>query len=211
MGKTAIVKIMERAAGRSVSVGERVWCSVNLASARDFGGANCVLQFEKEMGKDAKVWDPDKIAYTFDLQAPSHSEKVSNNQKIIREFAKRQGIRHVFDINHGIGQHVMLEAGLIKPGDVVLGTDSHMNLLGAVGAFATGNGNSDIAAAYINGTCWFRVPETMKIEVTGTFKKGVCMRDLLTRIVGDLGAGGMDFLTRLTCTCKFSFDAQCRT
>ncbi len=153
-----------------------------------------MLQFEKEMGKDAKVWDPDKIAYTFDLQAPSHSEKVSNNQKIIREFAKRQGIRHVFDINHGIGQHVMLEAGLIKPGDVVLGTDSHMNLLGAVGAFATGNGNSDIAAAYINGTCWFRVPETMKIEVTGTFKKGVCMRDLLTRIVGDLGAGGMDFL-----------------
>lgn len=194
MGKTAIVKIIERAAGRPVREGERVWCRVDLASARDFGGANCVLQFEKEMGKDARVWDPDKIAYTFDLQAPSHSEKVSNNQKIIREFAKRQGIRHVFDINHGIGQHVMLEAGLIKPGDVVLGTDSHMNLLGAVGAFATGNGNSDIAAAYINGTSWFRVPETMKIEVTGTFQEGVCMRDLLTRIVGDLGAGGMDFL-----------------
>ena len=194
MGKTSIMKIMERASGHEVKVGERIWCNVDLASARDFGGANCVLQFEKEMGKEAKVWDPDKIAYTFDLQAPSHSEKVSNNQKIIREFAKRQGIRHVFDINHGIGQHVMLEAGLIKPGDVVLGTDSHMNLLGAVGAFATGNGNSDIAAAYINGTCWFRVPETMKIEVTGTFKKGVCMRDLLTTIVGDLGAGGMDFL-----------------
>ena len=140
------------------------------------------------------VWDPDKVAYTFDLQAPSHSEKVSNNQKIIREFARRQGIRHLFDINHGIGQHVMLEAGLIKPGDVVLGTDSHMNLLGAVGAFATGVGNSDVAAAYVNGTSWFRVPETMKIEVTGAFSKGVCMRDLLTRIVGDLGASGMDFL-----------------
>ena len=194
MGKTAIVKIMERAAGRPVSVGQRVWCKVDLASARDFGGANCVLQFEKEMGKQAMVWDPDKVAYTFDLQAPSHSEKVSNNQKIIREFARRQGIRHLFDINHGIGQHVMLEAGLIKPGDVVLGTDSHMNLLGAVGAFATGVGNSDEAAAYVNGTSWFRVPETMKIEVTGAFSKGVCMRDLLTRIVGDLGASGMDFL-----------------
>ena len=194
MGKTAIMKIMERASGREVQVGERIWCKVDLASARDFGGANCVLQFEKEMGKDAKVWDPDKIAYTFDLQAPSHSEKVSNNQKIIREFAKRQGIQNVFDINHGIGQHVMLEAGLIKPGDVVLGTDSHMNLLGAVGAFATGVGNSDIAASYINGTSWFRVPETMKIEVEGEFKPGVCMRDLLTKIVGDLGAGGMDFL-----------------
>lgn len=194
MGKTAIVKIMERAAGRPVSVGQRVWCKVDLASARDFGGANCVLQFEKEMGKQAMVWDPDKVAYTFDLQAPSHSEKVSNNQKIIREFARRQGIRHLFDINHGIGQHVMLEAGLIKPGDVVLGTDSHMNLLGAVGAFATGVGNSDVAAAYVNGTSWFRVPETMKIEVTGAFSKGVCMRDLLTCIVGDLGASGMDFL-----------------
>lgn len=130
MGKTAIVKIMERAAGRPVSVGQRVWCKVDLASARDFGGANCVLQFEKEMGKQAMVWDPDKVAYTFDLQAPSHSEKVSNNQKIIREFARRQGIRHLFDINHGIGQHVMLEAGLIKPGDVVLGTDSHMTCWG---------------------------------------------------------------------------------
>ncbi len=194
MGKTAIVKIMERAAGRPVQVGERVWCNIDLASARDFGGANCVLQFEQEMGKDARVWNPNKVAYTFDLQAPAHSEKVSNNQKIIREFAKRQGIRNVFDVNHGIGQHVMLEAGLIKPGDVVLGTDSHMNLLGAVGAFATGVGNSDVAAAYINGVNWFRVPETMKIEVTGSFKKGVCMRDLLTKIVGDLGAGGMDFL-----------------
>lgn len=194
MGKTAIVKIMERAAHRPVCVGERVWCDVDLASARDFGGANCVLQFEKEMGKAARVWDPEKIAYTFDLQAPSHSEKVSNNQKIIREFAKRQGIHHLFDINHGIGQHVMLEAGLVKPGDVILGTDSHMNLLGAVGAFATGVGNSDVAAAYVSGTSWFRVPETMKIEVTGSFPKGVVMRDLLTRIVGDLGAGGMDYL-----------------
>lgn len=194
MGKTAIMKIMERASGRPVKVGDRIWCKIDLASARDFGGANCVLQFEAEMGKDAKVWAPDKIAYTFDLQAPSHSEKVSNNQKIIREFAKRQGIENVFDINNGIGQHVMLEHGLIKPGDVVLGTDSHMNLLGAVGAFATGVGNSDVAAAYISGTNWFRVPETMKIEVTGTFQKGVCMRDLLTYIVGDLGASGMDFL-----------------
>lgn len=194
MGKTCIMKIMERAAGRSVQVGDRVWCKVDLASARDFGGANCVLQFEQEMGRDAKVWDPNKVAFTFDLQAPSHSEKVSNNQKIIREFAKRQGISYLFDINHGIGQHVMLEAGLVKPGNVILGTDSHMNLLGAVGAFATGVGNSDVAAAYIKGISWFRVPETMKIIVKGSFPKGVCMRDLLTKIVGDLGAGGMDYL-----------------
>lgn len=194
MGKTIIMKIMEKATGHPVQVGDRVWCNVDLASARDFGGINAVLEYEKEMGKEAKVWDPDKIAFTFDLQAPSHSEKVSNNQKIIREFAKRQGIRHLFDVNNGVGQHVMLEAGLIKPGDVVLGTDSHMNLLGSIGAFATGVGNSDVAAAYVNGKAWFRVPETMKIHVTGKFPKGTYMRDLITRIVGDLGPNGMDYL-----------------
>ena len=194
MGKTSIVKIMEHASGHPVKVGDRVWCNIDWATCRDFGGANCVLEFEKEMGKEAKVWDPDKVAFTFDLQAPAHSEKVATNQKIIREFCKRQGIKRVFDINHGIGQHVMLEAGMIKPGDVVLGTDSHMNLLGGVGAFATGVGNTDIAASFIQGINWFRVPQTMKIEATGKFPKGVCMRDLLTRIIGDLGAGGLDFM-----------------
>lgn len=194
MGKTAIVKIMERAAGKPVKVGERVWCKIDWSTARDFGGANCVLQFEKETESVGKVWNPGKVAFTFDLQAPAHSEKVAVNQKIIRDFAKKQGISRVFDVNCGIGQHVMLEAGMIKPGDVVLGTDSHMNLLGAVGSFATGVGNTDIVASWINGTNWFRVPETMKINITGKFSRGVSMRDLLTRIVGDLGAGGMDFL-----------------
>lgn len=194
MGKTMIMKIMERASGKEVKIGDRVWCNIDWSTARDFGGANCTLQYDEITDKKGKVWDPDKIAFTFDLQAPSHSEKVSNNQKTIREFAKRQGIKHVFDVNWGIGQHVLLENGLVKPGDVILGTDSHMNLLGAVGAFATGVGNTDIAASWLNGTNWFRVPETMKIEVTGEFQCGVSMRDFLTLLVGDLGAGGMDFL-----------------
>ncbi|MDR1481617.1 MAG: 3-isopropylmalate dehydratase large subunit [Synergistaceae bacterium] len=194
MGKTTIMKIMERASGKPVRVGDRVWCDIDWSTARDFGGANCTLQFDDITDHKGRVWNPDKIAFTFDLQAPSHSEKVSNNQKTIREFAKRQGIKHVFDINNGIGQHVLLERGLVLPGDVILGTDSHMNLLGAVGAFATGVGNTDIAASWLNGTNWFRVPETMKIEVTGSFPRWVAMRDLLTKIVGDLGAGGLDFL-----------------
>lgn len=194
MGKTSIMKIMERASGHEVNVGDRVWCKIDWSTVRDFAGANCVLQFEQVTEPGTKVWDPNKIAITFDLQAPAHSEKVSNNQKLLRQFAKRQGISRMYDINNGIGQHVMLEAGMIKPGDVVLGTDSHMNLLGAVGAFATGVGNTDIVASWMRGTNWFRVPDTMKIEVTGTFARGVCMRDLLTRIIGDLGAGGMGFL-----------------
>jgi len=192
MGKTMIQKIIQRASGKEVQVGDRVWCRIDLSTARDFGGPNCVLQFDEVTDK-GKVWDPDKIAFTFDLQAPAHAEKVANNQKIIRDFAKRQGITKVFDVNWGIGQHVLLENGLVKPGDVILGTDSHMNLLGGVGAFATGVGNTDIVASWINGTLWFRVPETMKITVSGTFAKGVCMRDFLTFLVGKLGADGMFF------------------
>jgi homoaconitase/3-isopropylmalate dehydratase large subunit len=88
---------------------------------------------------------------------------------------------------------VLLENGLVKPGDVILGTDSHMNLLGAVGAFATGVGNTDIVASWIQGTLWFRVPETMKVTATGKFQRGVYMRDLLTHLVGTLGADGMFF------------------
>ena len=193
MGKTMIQKIMQRASGKEVQIGDRVWCNVDLSTARDFGGPNCVLQFEDVTDKQGKVWDPEKIAFTFDLQAPAHSEKVSNNQKIIREFSRKQGIDKVFDINWGIGQHVLLENGHVKPGDVILGTDSHMNLLGAVGAFATGVGNTDIVASWILGTLWFRVPETMKITATGKFAKGVYMRDLLTHLVGTLGADGMFF------------------
>ena len=193
MGKTMIQKIMQRASGKEVQIGDRVWCNVDLSTARDFGGPNCVLQFEEVTDKQGKVWDPKKIAFTFDLQAPAHSEKVSNNQKIIREFSRKQGIDKVFDINWGIGQHVLLENGHVKPGDVILGTDSHLNLLGAVGAFATGVGNTDIVASWILGTLWFRVPETMKITATGKFAKGVYMRDLLTHLVGTLGADGMFF------------------
>jgi homoaconitate hydratase family protein len=193
MGKTMIEKIIERASGKKVKVGDRVWCNIDWSTARDFGGANCVLQFEEVTEKKGKVWDPEKVAFTFDLQAPAHAEKVAQNQKTIRDFAKKQGISKVFDVNWGVGQHVLLENGLVKPGDVILGTDSHMNLLGAVGSFATGVGNTDIVASWFKGTNWFRVPETMKISATGTFKKGVCMRDFLTLLVGTLGADGMFF------------------
>ena len=118
MGKTMIMKIMERASGKTVQLGDRVWCNIDWSTARDFGGANCVLQFEEITENKGKVWDPDKVAFTFDLQAPSHSEKVSANQKIIREFAKKQGIKHVYDINWGIGQHVLLENGKVVTFDI---------------------------------------------------------------------------------------------
>jgi 3-isopropylmalate/(R)-2-methylmalate dehydratase large subunit len=185
-GKTIIQKILSKASGKDVFANDRVWAEVDLAVIRDFGGPNAVLEFDKFTNK-GKVKDPDKIAITFDYQAPAKDMKVAQNQALCREFAKRQGIKNLFDVNWGIGQHVLLERGMIKPGSVVIGTDSHMNLLGSVGSFASGVGNTDIVAAWYSGKLWFRVPETIKVTFKGKYKEPVSAKDLTLKFVKEIG------------------------
>jgi 3-isopropylmalate/(R)-2-methylmalate dehydratase large subunit len=175
--KTIIEKILSEHSGQDAWAGDRVWADLDLAVVRDFGGPNVVLEYEKQMG-DKPVWDPQKIAMTFDYQAPAKVVQVANNQRICREFAAKHGIPHVFDVNTGIGQHVLLEQGMILPGGVVIGTDSHMNLLGAVGSFSSGMGTTDVAAAWATGRLWFRVPETIKITFKGTYDYPTSAKDL---------------------------------
>ncbi len=185
-GKTIIEKILSKASGQDVTAGDRVWADVELAVIRDFGGPNAVLEFD-EFTQKGKVKDPDKIAITFDYQAPAKDLKVAQNQVICREFAKRQGIKNLFDVNWGIGQHVLLENGRIKPGSVVVGTDSHMNLLGAVGSFSTGVGTTDIVAAWYSGKLWFRVPETIKVIFKGNYNPPASAKDLTLKFVKEIG------------------------
>jgi 3-isopropylmalate/(R)-2-methylmalate dehydratase large subunit len=185
-GKTIIEKILTKASGKDVVANDRVWAEVDLAVIRDFGGPNAVLEFDK-FTHSGKVKDPDKIAITFDYQAPAKDMKVAQNQVLCREFAKRQGIRNLFDVNWGIGQHVLLEKGMIKPGSVVVGTDSHMNLLGAVGSFSSGVGNTDIVAAWYSGKLWFRVPETIKVTFKGNYKEPVSAKDLTLKFIQKIG------------------------
>ena len=185
-GKTIIEKILSKASGKDVCAGDRVWAEVDLAVVRDFGGPNVVLEFD-EFTKGGKVKDPDKIAITFDYQAPAKDLKVAQNQALCREFAKRQGIKNLFDVNWGIGQHVLLEKGLIKPGSVVIGTDSHMNLLGVVGSFSSGVGTTDIVAAWYSGKLWFRVPETIKVTFKGKYKEPTSAKDLTLKFVKEIG------------------------
>jgi homoaconitate hydratase family protein len=185
-GKTIIEKILSKASGKDVSANDRVWVEVDLAVIRDFGGPNAVLEFDK-FTSNGKVKDPDKIAITFDYQAPAKDMKVAQNQALCREFAKRQGIKNLFDVNWGIGQHVLLERGMIKPGSVVIGTDSHMNLLGSVGSFASGVGNTDIVAAWYSGKLWFRVPETVKVIFKGKSKEPTSAKDLTLKFVKEIG------------------------
>lgn len=185
-GKTIIEKISSKASGKDVYANDRVWAEIDLAVIRDFGGPNVVLEFD-EFTKCGKVKDPDKIAITFDYQAPAKDLKVAQNQALCREFAQRQGIRNLFDVNWGIGQHVLLEKGLIKPGSVVIGTDSHMNLLGAVGSFSSGVGTTDIVAAWYSGKLWFRVPETIKVTFKGRYKEPTSAKDLTLKFVKEIG------------------------
>lgn len=176
-GMTIIEKILSEHSGKNAWAGDRVWADLDLAVVRDFGGPNVVLEYETQMD-DSPVWDPNKIAMTFDYQAPAKVVQVANNQRICREFAAKHGILHVFDVNSGIGQHVLLEHGMILPGGVVIGTDSHMNLLGAVGSFSSGMGTTDVAAAWATGRLWFRVPETIKVTFKGTYDYPASAKDL---------------------------------
>ena len=185
-GKTIIEKILSRASKKDVSAGDRVWADVDLAVIRDFGGPNAVLEFD-EFTQKGKVKNPDKIAITFDYQAPAKDLKVAQNQAICREFAKRQGIKNLFDVNWGIGQHVLLENGFIKPGSLVVGTDSHMNLLGAVGSFSSGVGTTDIVAAWYSGKLWFRVPETIMVILKGKYRAPASAKDLTLKFVKEIG------------------------
>ncbi len=191
MGSTIIEKILEKASGKKVAPGDKVWAKIDLVAMRDFGGPNVILKYEKEFD-DEPVFDPEKIAITFDLHIPPRQIKEAENQKICREFARKKGVK-LFDINHGIGQHTLLEHGLVKPYDVIIGTDSHMNLLGVAEAFSTGVGITDIVTAMRYGKLWFRVPETVKININGKPGEFVTPKDVILHLVGYFGADGLSY------------------
>jgi homoaconitate hydratase family protein len=185
---TIIQKIFSSAAGRKVKPGEFIWAQLSLVAMRDFGGPNVVQEYENCFA-DAGVFEPSKIAITFDLHIPARDEKVAINQKILRDFAQRQAVR-LFDVNTGVGQHILLENGLVKPGDIIVGTDSHMNLLGAVGAAGFGMGTTDIAGAMYKGKLWFCVPETIRITLKGSLGAYVSAKDAILYIVKQVGTSG---------------------
>ena len=186
--QTMIEKIFSRASGKDVSAGDYTWVDLGLVAMRDFGGPNVIQEYQSAFG-DRPVFDRERVAITFDLHIPPRDEKVARNHQLLRKFAKEQGIR-LFDVNTGIGQHILLEQGLIKPWDVVIGTDSHMNLLGAIGAAGFGMGTTDVAGAMYKGSLWFRVPETIKIGIKGEMPAAVCSKDIILHILNEVKTDG---------------------
>ncbi|MFZ7131184.1 MAG: 3-isopropylmalate dehydratase large subunit [Eubacteriales bacterium] len=184
----ALEKILAKAAGRdSVSAGEIVNAKVDLAEVNDL-----YLQTIKsfyEMGGE-RVNDPDKITFILDHYAPAPSIQTASNQKEMREFCYDQGIEKLYDINEGVCHQVMVEKGLVWPGMVLVATDSHTTTHGAFGAFGTGVGATDLATIMLTGELWFKVPEVIKIEITGKLNPRVMAKDVILYIISKLGTDG---------------------
>ncbi|HOB74056.1 MAG TPA: 3-isopropylmalate dehydratase large subunit [Phycisphaerae bacterium] len=191
MPMTMAEKILARSAGRSTTIaGEIVEAAVNVAMSHE--NAGMVLHHFKTIGA-SRVWDPERIVIVFDHRIPAESERTATTHKTIREFVRAQGIRNFYDINVGICHQVLPEHGHSRPGELLVGTDSHTTTHGAFGCFGTGIGATEMACVWATGKLWLRVPETIRIEVTGQFPAFVSAKDLVLYVIGKLGADGADY------------------
>jgi 3-isopropylmalate/(R)-2-methylmalate dehydratase large subunit len=192
MGMTLAEKILARASGRACVVpDEIVVAGVDVAMSHE--NADLVRKSFAEIGVQ-RVWDPDKIVIIFDHRVPAESEKTATTHKAVREFARAQGIRHFYDVGRGgICHQVLAENGHVLPGMIVVGTDSHTTTHGAFGAFAAGIGATEMAGVWTEGTLWFKVPATLRIEAHGRLLPWISAKDLILHIIGRLGADGADY------------------
>ncbi len=142
-----------------------------------------------------KVFDPTRHAIILDHATPAPSTQHAENHRIVREFVKEQGIRDFYDVGRGICHQILVESGLALPGEVVLGSDSHTPHAGVMGAFAAGIGRTEMASVWAIGTIWLRVPESIKIIVSGRLKPGVTSKDLGLTVIGDLKADAAIYMS----------------
>ncbi len=193
MGMTFAEKVLAKKAGlSSVKPGDIVTVEPDRAMSHD--NAAPISKIFKSIGVE-KVWNPEKIVIILDHAVPAPTDKHAKNHKDIRKFVAEQGIKYFYDVNSdgGVCHQLFCEEGFALPGHVIVGSDSHTCTYGAFGAFSTGIGRSEMAAVWATGQIWFRVPESMKIGIEGSFPRGVYAKDLILKIIGDIGADGADY------------------
>jgi len=171
----------------SVKPGDIVDISIDARVARDFGGANVVKNIRDFA---LAIDDPSKTLFTFDCNPTGSDQKYAVNQHICRLFARENNIK-VFDINEGIGTHLLIDEGYVYPGATAVSTDSHANILGAVGAFGQGMGDQDIAASWHKGKVWFKVPHSVKINLNGEKPSDITAKDIVLNLLGIFGANSL--------------------
>ena len=184
-----VIGMRAQSNNRQLSPGEITVLPVDMAMAQDSTGPLAIKVFE-EMGV-GKVWDPSRIHLVIDHTYPAADEKVAKLHILMRAFAKKHGVRLV----EGSISHQHLLENHVVPGMVLFGADSHTCQGGAVGAFATGVGSSEMAGLWATGKLWVRVPETIRVNITGEFKKGVYARDLISHFIGMVGEDGGNYMS----------------
>lgn len=190
MGATRIEKIIAGNVGRKVHAGEIVTVNVDRVMIHDIFIPFVADKFE-EMGF-TKLWDPDKVVLIYDHLVPASQVDDTRHFQKGNAFAKKYGMNNVHRAD-GICHQLMTEAGYVKPGDIVFGTDSHTTTYGCVGAFSSGIGYTEMASILGTGTMWVKVPETIKVTINGTLPKNVCSKDVILKLIGDLGADGATY------------------
>lgn len=190
MGMTITEKIMARHAGLDeVKPGALINAKVDIALGNDITAPLSVDMFYKSGAK--KVFDPERVILVLDHFVPNKDIKSAMQSKIVRDFAREQGIVHFYDAGEAGVEHALLpEKGLVLPGDMIFGADSHTCTYGALGAFSTGGGSTDLTAAMITGELWFKVPESIKFVYTGQLNPWVGGKDLILYTIGDIGVDG---------------------
>ncbi len=189
MGQTLAEKILSEHAGQDVRAGELAIIKVDVCLTQDGTGPLAVRQLEKlDMVKAA---NPDRTVLFIDHSAPSARKELSNDHMLLRDFAKKTG-SHLSEIGDGVCHQVISERWL-KPGDVLIGADSHTCTGGAMAAFSTGMGSTDVAVGIALGKTWMKIPETIRINVSGEFPKGVYAKDLILHIIGQITADGATY------------------
>jgi len=189
MGKTLAEKILSLKSHSEAEAGDVVIADVDLAFVQDTTGPLTIRQF-KESGFKA-VAKPQQAVIFLDHAAPSPARQLSNDHILLRRFAEETGCR-IHEIGEGIC-HQLVAENFANPGDIIVGADSHTVTAGALGAFATGMGSSDVAVALALGKTWFRVPESFLIELNGVFPRGVYAKDLILYLIGQIGADGANY------------------
>ncbi|MCD8300833.1 MAG: 3-isopropylmalate dehydratase large subunit, partial [Clostridiales bacterium] len=190
MGQTMIEKIIGRNIGKDVHPGDIVTTNVDRVMIHDIFIPFVAEKFA-EMGFK-EIWDPDKVILIYDHLVPASQVDDTRHFRIGNEFAARYGLTHVHRCD-GICHQLMTEAGYVKPGDVVFGTDSHTTTYGCVGAFSSGIGYTEMASILGTGNLWVRVPETIKITIEGELPENIMSKDVILTIIGDLGADGATY------------------
>ena len=190
MGMTMTQKILARAAGvERCRAGELLMCKLDLVLGNDITAPVAINEFHR-MGA-VKVFDPAKIALIPDHFVPNKDIKAATLAKQMREFARAQHIVHYYEVGRvGIEHALLPEQGIVAPGEVIIGADSHTCTYGAVGAFSTGVGSTDMAVGMATGECWFKVPEAIKVVLTGKMKPWVSGKDVILHLIGEIGVDG---------------------